>query len=798
MVGERPPPGERLHGRIAVVLLVAIWLAFTFPAFAGKARFPVDFAGPAEGEPSRALVNPELGDAFFAFYPWRTYLGDRLNSGQLPLWDPFRFAGTAFAADSTMGTFYPPNWLYATGQVLVTFTVIALASLLGSLLLAYWFFRVVRLHPYAAALGAVVWTFSAFLMKWSTNEAVFGSAMWLPLALGGLEVARRGKLRRGVLLAATGLALSLLAGHAQVALIVWLGVAVWALVSIAFSVTGRDPARESDDLRRQLIATAAAFGLALGIAAVQLLPTAQFAGLIFRQKTTFENARRTALPTEHAPTLLLPDYLGSPLDGNYRGPGVNYTETAVYAGILTLPLAALGLLNRPGRLAVFFTLVTGIGLLATFGTPLYRLILALPGFSRTLFVTRFIYLVDVGLAGLAAVGLHSLIVEPTRRSIHLALAPLAAVGALLLVVTIRHRGTPLPSSYVVSRGIVTVTLTVVAGIVLGWLALRPRGSTTAAVVVLAIVTIDLWRFAFPFSPYLTPRPVYPRSPVVDALASVPGPRPRFANLAGSSTAFNGALQYRLYGIEGYDPYMPKRIVELVALAEDQRSKARVNFFGPFSATAFRSPVMDLLGVRTVVGPPDAPLGTTPVTVAGVGLFDRPSAFPPAFLASCWELAAEADAIPRLEAMSSSDLRSTAVVTDGPAARQALGEAPVGPCRPAGRVRVDRYEPEQVVLAAQADQRSVLVLTDTWFPGWEVRVDGRTAPLLRVDHALRGVVLSPGPHLVEFAFRPSVHAAGAAMTVITVLLMLAWCLVASLRRRRHQGPRAPAATHSTTP
>ena len=769
-------PDRRSQNRLAVALLVAVWLAFTFPAFTGKARFPVDFAGPPPGQEGRPQANPELGDAFHAFYPWHSYLGDRLRDGDLPLWDPYRFAGTAFSAAIGTGTFYPPNWLYASGHVLATFTFIAVASLLASLLMAYWFLRAVRLHPYAAALGAIIWTFSAFLIKWSTNEHVFGSAMWLPLALGGLEVARRGRFRRGVTLASLGLGLSLLAGHAQVALIVWLATGLWALVGIAFTATGRDTAGPGAGIGRQAAAAGAGFGLALAIAAVQLLPTAQFTSLILRQETTFESARRTALPPEHAPTLVLPDYRGSPLDGNYVGPGVNYTETALYAGIFTLPLAFLGLLNRPRRLALFFLLLTVIGLLATFGTPFYRLVLALPGFDRTLFVTRFILLVDVGLAGLAAVGLHSLLTEPTRRSVGLLVAPLLVVVALLLVLTIDHGRTPLPEAYITLRGVRAVALTLLGGAVVAWMALQPSRAAPAALAVVAIITLDLWRFGFPYSPYQDPRDVYVRTPAVEQLAASTATRPRYANVSGHSIPPNGALEYRLYGIEGYDPFVPKRIVELVSLAEDQITKASFNFFGPFAPQAFQSPVMDLLGVRTAVAPPEPAFRATGSVVGNAVLIDRPTAFPPAFLTSCWETTSDAAALDRLRSMSAPDLRATAVISAGDA------PPPVGgPCRSAGDATIERYEPELVVGRTRSDTASVLVLSDAWFPGWSVTVDGKDAAVLRVDHALRGVALAPGEHRVEFRFRPRVLIAGGIVSVSSLLFLVAWAL-ASRRER----------------
>src|SRR5260370_39790320 len=115
-----------------------------------------------------------------------------------------------------MGTFYPANWVFAAGHVEVVGTFIWAARLLASLLLAYWFLRVLRLPPLASAAGAIVWTFSGFMSNWSTGDPLLGAAIWLPLALGGLEVARRGRPRKGILLGGLGLGLSALAGHAQI------------------------------------------------------------------------------------------------------------------------------------------------------------------------------------------------------------------------------------------------------------------------------------------------------------------------------------------------------------------------------------------------------------------------------------------------------------------------------------------------------------------------------------------------------------------------------------------------------
>ena len=230
------PVGVSKRGtrRLALALLGLAWLAFVFPVFGGRVHFPTDLGYPYFKAPARVATpsNPADTDSFHAVYPYHVYLGQQLRAGHLPLWDPTRFAGVPYAADISMGAFYPPNWLFAAGHVEVVGTFIWAASLLASLLLAYWLLTVLSLHPLASAAGAIVWTFSGFMSNWSTGDPLLGAAIWLPLALGGLEVALRGSLRKGIVLAGLGSGLSAVAGHAQISYYVWMAAGLWAVVSI--------------------------------------------------------------------------------------------------------------------------------------------------------------------------------------------------------------------------------------------------------------------------------------------------------------------------------------------------------------------------------------------------------------------------------------------------------------------------------------------------------------------------------------------------------------------------------------
>ena len=71
----------------------------------------------------------------------------------------------------------------------------------------------------------------------------------------------------------------------------------------------------------------------------------------------------------------------------------------------------------------------------------------------------------------------------------------------------------------------------------------------------------------------------------------------------------------------------------------------------------------------------------------------------------------------------------------------------------GDAQLASYTPDRVVVRTRASREALLVLADNFYAGWEARVDGRVAPILRTDHTLRGVVVPAGEHEVVFRFRP---------------------------------------------
>src|SRR5690606_37450083 len=91
-----------------------------------------------------------------------------------------------------------------------------------------------------------------------------------------------------------------------------------------------------------------------------------------------------------------------------------------------------------------------------------------------------------------------------------------------------------------------------------------------------------------------------------------------------------------------------------------------------------------------------------------------------------------------------------------------------------------------VYSVEAKSEGVLVVSDVWFPHWRVRVDGQDAPLLRVNHALRGVWLEPGVHQVEFRYASPWLRRGFMTSGLSVVGLAVLCLAFSKLRRRTAG------------
>jgi hypothetical protein len=112
--------------------------------------------------------------------------------------------------------------------------------------------------------------------------------------------------------------------------------------------------------------------------------------------------------------------------------------------------------------------------------------------------------------------------------------------------------------------------------------------------------------------------------------------------------------------------------------------------------------------------------------------------------------------------------------------------------PSVTLRASRPGPGQWEVAVSGANPSVVVVAESWFPGWRATVDGKNVDVVEADGAFLGVPVGAGDHEVKLSYhRPASAAYGRWVTALTLAACRA--LIAAPgqpgRRRRSRGRRS---------
>jgi hypothetical protein len=101
---------------------------------------------------------------------------------------------------------------------------------------------------------------------------------------------------------------------------------------------------------------------------------------------------------------------------------------------------------------------------------------------------------------------------------------------------------------------------------------------------------------------------------------------------------------------------------------------------------------------------------------------------------------------------------------------------LSPEEPEPIVEWHRPDPEEIRVNIRTNRPSVIMISESWYPHWQVYVDGKEGKLLRINYAFQGVRLDQGEHQVVFKYqRPIYFQLGYGLTALTLIaigLMLA--------------------------
>jgi len=513
-------------------------------------------------------------------------------------------------------------------------------------------------------------------------------------------------------------------------------------------------------------------GTVLGalLAAVQLLPFVEYV----RASSVFAY-RNEWIPTFHlwprsAISLLLPYYDGGPMSRDFLGDlhpnwgDFNFNKVAGTVGLvpwLAAPVAALAGWRRAGT--KFFVGLAAVSAAVLYGAPLAAGLLELPPLSWMIAVVVVPALLALALAVLCGIGLGAAVTGragsslPPRTVVRLTVLPLLATPLLFIlhdypVLARQDRTVAVILQYLVFLVLVTAG----ALVLVRWC----RGGAHAWRWGLALGGIELLsvaQLALTYNPVIDVRWFYPATPAIEYLQ-----RQVARDDGRVMLGFNVAMLYGLSDVGAFDGMTPRRLEQLIGPVGFPGDVAVTGSEAIAGLTIFRSPSFDLLGIRYLVVPPsvrEVPPHFGPAYAGfDARIYRNENALPRAFLvprARC----AEDDAAVRELWAREVDVREEVLLAG---CDRAPGAAPRGAV---SRAEIRGDEPQRVVIEVTTDAPAYLVLTDTWFPGWRVWIDGVERRVWRADHAFRAVWLPSGRHEVEFRYVPASVRVGLAVSAL---------------------------------
>ena len=258
----------------------------------------------------------------------------------------------------------PLAWIY---------TAILFLKLNASFVFAYLWLREERLGRNGAAVGAIVIAGAGvYAVRWLwqiTNATVlYPALLWI------VRRTMNGKRTSMVGVTLIALAYALAGFPAAMAYGAWLVVAYALFAFRKRAFKGSFP-------------VIAGVVIALLIATPSLVPFVQFLKRSGYLEMREGSSLVSVFPIEHWRSFVEPDRLGHPAykdwSGDRRlGPLNNYTETTVYLGLLTIPLAVLGIFPRRARARWFWLVCAAFVLACMFGAPIIASwVSKLPGFK---------------------------------------------------------------------------------------------------------------------------------------------------------------------------------------------------------------------------------------------------------------------------------------------------------------------------------------------------------------------------------------------------------------------------------
>ncbi|MBN1263835.1 MAG: YfhO family protein [Candidatus Pacebacteria bacterium] len=711
--------------------------------------------------------NGLLADIVSIIIPWRLEAIKAFSDGRWPLWLSSVLGGQPLLANFQSAVFSPFNLLFFLKMKEVwAWTAYIVFQPFLAVLFTFLYLRNQKLKRLSSLAGGFVFGFSGFFLVWLEYGIIGHSGFWLPLVFLAIDKLNQKIKPAWFLIGSAAVAASFFGGYPQISLYLFLAGGGYA--GFRFWQTKK----------KQAFLTAVLF-LALGVllASVQLVPG--FELLRFSIRDVDITARTfgggTLAPADWL-LLLFPDFFGNPSTLNFWGK-TPYNEAPAYISVAGLILAVWGILSSDRRRIFFIALLflAGLGTLPLVSSRFF--LMSFPGL-KSASAGRLFFLISFSLAFFSGLGMEAFLKR--KKSIHsivvwLFIIIFGLVWRQVMIQIETAADLEMTANWQVTKRNLILPTLALGVFSLGYFVANWQKAFKKIVSwsFFGLIVLELFRFGWKYNSFSRAEWFYPPTALTDFLKSKIG-IDRYAGLVPQSMF----IPYELGTIEGYEPLMLKNYNVLTNQINENTFRNLLSGSRWVKVNNFDSALLDLLGVKYFLADRDWQLNKNPQDLDKIFQFGRSIVYENKTVLPRFNLYYQAEVVKN----DSREIMRRLIDPSFLAERVILlEEEPILKISPEADSRkkivldLESYWQNQPAFQVETSHSGFFYLSDNYYPGWQVFVDGRPETLYRANYSFRAVQIPEGKHEVKFIYQPKSFKIGLIVTLFAGgIIFLIWC------------------------
>lgn len=753
---------------LIVILLFSLTLIYLFPLVQGLILLPLDLLvtqyRPWYSPATILLKNPYMQDSVIQLFPWKHLVFQSFQNNIIPLWNPYQFMGMPFMASMKPMVFYPLNILFLLGEVNAWNALLFLQIFL-SMIFSYILSREFKLGFFPSILASFAFSLNSLMI----GVLEFGSEghvlLWLPILLFCSKKYLENKKGKYLLILGMSLAVSILAGQLQ-----YTG---YMLLMITGFIIFYGYVLKSKASTYCFLFLGIALGI--GISAIQLFPGVELFTKSYRGLAdSYAVFSSGLLNPFHLFRLLAPDFFGNPVT---KDSTIGYIEQSGYFGIIPLFFCIYSMIFlRKNNFVKFFTIIfvsASLFSMNGIGQILYllRVPLITSGSGERIFS-----LVLFSGAFLSGFGLNEFLENKESKKLYRSLTVFFSIIAVVFITAfLLHRVNGDAKAFI--HNIQFSFIIFIAFFVISCIYVKLRKKIVPAkniflLFIIALTFFDFFRMGYRFLTFSNKKFFYSNTDVVNFVKKAS--HDELVRAYGLVEPELGTY-LNIYTLDTYNPLYPQRSALLLqALQGRLDQKLPVNKYIINANGEKLKNTLNFLGTSLIITSKDLDPSAEHIGNRYFQLdfdliykdekhsvYQNNTSYPRFGLFYQYKEVKNDSEILKLIAENSLNFRKILILEE---------KIPFSLDGGSGSAQLISSTVNTQKFQVKTDKPALFYISDTFFPGWSVKVNNMEEKIYRANYNFRAVIVPAGESMVEFSYLPNSFFLGIIISVISLIIL----------------------------